>query len=316
MQRLRKNTKFILQLEIKEGKKLKEQSANIKHYIELHFIVLLFGFTAVLGKLITISAAELVVYRMGISATVLGLFCAISKINFRLPTKQIIQILSVGLIVAAHWVFFFEAVKVSNVAVTLGVMASGTLFVSFLEPIVEKRKIWWVEVFIGIVIMIGLYILTRFAMNYYLGIIYALISSFLAALFGVANRQLTQGTNPVVISFYEMAAGCVAVLVYLYGTGNSLCVLQDLLPADYLWIGILAILCTAYAFVGTVRLMKVLSTYTVSLAINLEPVYGIILAFLIFGESERMDFGFYIGAIILVVSIFVYPVLKNKGFGN
>ncbi len=291
---------------------MEKQVANYRHYLELHFIVLLFGFTAILGKLISISAAELVVYRMGIAAFALSVFCYFSKISFQLPTKRIVQIILTGFVVAAHWVFFFEAVKVSNVSVTLGVMASGTLFVSFIEPLIEKRKIWWVEVFIGMVILIGLYIMTRFAMHYYLGIIYALISSFLAALFGVFNRQLTQDNNPVIISFYEMLAGSVAVLVYIYVSGYSLTAPQNLPVSDYLWIGILAILCTAYAFVGTVRLMKVLSTYTVSLAINLEPVYGIILAFLIFGESERMDFGFYIGAIILVVSIFAYPLLKHR----
>ena len=255
---------------------------------------------------------ELVTYRMSLAALSLGIFSIFTKRNFKIPARKMLQILLVGLIVAAHWVFFFAAVKVSNVSVTLGVMASGTLFVSIIEPLIEKRKIWWVEVMIGLFIILGLYILTRFAFDYYLGIAYALLSSFLAALFGVFNRQLTQDNDPVIISFYEMIAGFSGVFLYLVLTGTEFIGPWGLPPLDYLWIAFLAFLCTAYAFVGTVRLLKVLSAYTVSLAINLEPVYGIIFAFLIFGESERMDFGFYIGAVILVLSVFIYPLLKNK----
>ncbi len=288
------------------------QKASIRHYVELHFIILLFGFTAILGKLISISAIELVAYRMSLAALGIAAILVFQRKTFGVPLKYLWRILLVGLIVAAHWVFFFEAAKVSNVSVTLGVMASGTLFVSILEPLIEKRKIWWVEVLIGIVIMIGLYILTQFAFEYIRGIIYALISSFLAALFGVFNRQLTQKFDSLTISFYEMIAGFLGILLYFVIQNISITPPNQLASLDYIWIPILAFLCTAYAFVGIVRLMKNISAYTVSLTINLEPVYGIIIAFFIFGESERMDLGFYIGTLVLLLAVFVYPILKRR----
>lgn len=291
---------------------MSNQSAQFKHYLELHFIVLLFGFTAILGKLVSISAGQLVFYRMTLAALGMAFFLFLQKKSFKLPTKDLGRILVVGLIVAAHWVFFFEAVKVSNVSLTLGVMSSGTLFVALIEPLVEKRKIYWIELLIGLIIIIGLYILTRFAFHYIWGIVYALISSFLAALFGVFNRQLTQKHDPLKISFYEMISGFTGLGLYLLISGNSIILPNQFETWDFLWIPILAFLCTAYAFVGTVRLMRYLTAYTVALSINLEPVYGIILAFFIFGESEQMDFGFYIGALILLVTIFIYPILKKK----
>ncbi len=291
---------------------MSNQKAQFRHYAELHFIVLLFGFTAILGKLISISSGQLVFYRMTLAALSMGAFMLIQKKSFSIPTKDLFKILIVGLIVAAHWVFFFEAVKVSNVSLTLGVMSSGTLFVAFIEPLVERRRIYWLDLLIGVIIIIGLYILTQFAFNYYLGILYALLSSFLAALFGVFNRQLTQQHDPLKISFYEMIAGFMGVGSYLLLSSGSIISPFEFAKMDFVWIPILAFFCTAYAFVGTVRLMRYITAYTVALSINLEPVYGIILAYLIFGESERMDFGFYIGALILIATIFIYPVLKKK----
>jgi len=282
------------------------------HYLELHFIVLLYGFTAILGKLISIPAIELVSYRMSLASMALFVLLLFQKKSFRIAKKDTLFIMGVGLVVAAHWIFFFGAVKVSNVAVTLGVMASGTLFTSFLEPLVEKRSIYWVEVFIGVVIMIGLYVISRFAMEYWLGIVYALISSFLAVVFTVLNQRLTRRYDAVTISFYEMLTGFCGIMVFLYLSGTSITPIQELERLDFLWIPILAIFCTAYAFAGVVRLMRHVTAYTVSLSINLEPVYGIILAFFIFGESEKMNLGFYSGAIILLLAIFGYPYLKKR----
>jgi len=288
------------------------QEPRPKHYLELHFIVLLFGFTAILNKLISISSTELTVYRMSLAALTMGILFSFQKKSFKIQLSHLLPILLVGLIVAAHWVFFFEAINVSNVSVTLGVMASGTLFVSLLEPLVERRKIWWVEVAIGLLIILGLYIIAQFAFNYITGILYALLSSFLAALFGVFNRQLTKKHDPVIISFYEMVAGAIGVFLYLQVTGQSLVSPLPLAPLDYLWIPILAVLCTAYAFVGVVRLMRHLTAYTVSLAVNLEPIYGMLFAVLIFGESEEMDLGFYVGAVIIILSVFIYPILEKR----
>ncbi len=287
----------------------------LKDHLHLHFIVLLFGFTAILGKLISINATELVCYRMLLAALGIGAYAAFKKNNLRLPTNITWQLIGVGAIVALHWVTFFGAVKVSNVSVTLGCMASATLFTSFLEPLLEKRRIFWVEVLIGVLIIIGLYVITQFAMEYYLGIILALTSAFLASLFGVLNRRFVQTYPPAVISFYEMSAGFVLLFIYSFFTADVQFSPLSLSLPDAGYLLVLAWLCTSYAFVGVVYLMKRMSAYTVSLAINMEPVYGILLALLIFGKSEHMHRGFYVGALIIIATISVYPSLKKR-FGE
>lgn len=285
---------------------------NLKDYIHLHFIVLLFGFTGILGKIITLPAVELVGYRMLLAFIGIVGIALYMKKSIRLPAKSAFYILFVGSIVAVHWITFFHAIKVSNVSVTLGCMATTTLFTSILEPLIEKRRVLLLEVGIGIVIILGLYIIFQFAFNYVWGIIYALISAFLASLFGVLNRQLTQKYDPIVISLYEMAAGAILVLIYLQFT-NSFTL--NTTHFSFIQVGALLILawvCTAYAFVATVYLLKKLTAYTVALAINLEPVYAIVMAYVFFRESEKMSAGFYIGALVIISSIFLYPILKKK----
>jgi len=283
----------------------------LKDYLQLHFIVLLFGFTAILGKIISIDATNLVAYRMLLAAFGLGIYAHFSGKFKVIPIKTLAAIIGVGAIVALHWITFFGAVKVSNVSVTLGSLASGTLFTSILEPLLERRRISALEVIIGIVIIIGLYIITTFAFDYYLGIILALISAFLASVFGVLNRQLTQKYDAILISFYEMLAGFVLIALYFSCTGG-LSLPNTLSHIDIISLLVLAWLCTSYAFAGTVHLLKRLSAFTVSLAINMEPIYGILLAYFIFGESEKMNVGFYIGAGIILLSIFLHPILKKR----
>lgn len=283
----------------------------MRDHLHLHFVVLLFGFTAILGKLITIPTTELVFYRMFIAAIGMVGIAFFMKTSYRLPLKTLLPILGIGGIVALHWITFFEAVEVSNVAVTLGCMASATLFTSILEPIIERKKVFWVEVVIGLAIIVGLYVITQFAFHYRLGIIYALISAFLASLFGVLNRYYVKDYSPMMISLYEMIAGAACIFVYLLWNGGVTHNPLTIPTLDVIYILILALVCTAYAFVAIVYLLKNLSAFVVSLAINMEPVYGIILAFFIFGESEQMDAGFYVGTLIILGSIFVYPLLRK-----
>lgn len=286
--------------------------SNFKHHLHLHFIVLLFGFTAILGKLVQLDAVNLVAYRMTLAFAAMTIMALLTK-RKGMPPKEIAKAAAIGILVALHWIFFFLAVKVSNVSVTLGTMASGTLFVSLLEPLVDRRRVYGVELFIGLVIIGGLYLITQFAFHYLTGILYALFASFLASLFGVLNRQMIKkGHDSLHISLWEMLSGSVAILLFLSISTSDITWPSALSSGDWVWVLILAWMCTAYAFVATVYLLKYLSTYTVSLAINLEPVYGIILAFIIFGESEKMHPGFYLGTIVILAAIFLYPILMKK----
>ena len=280
----------------------------MKDHLHLHFIVLLFGFTAILGKFISLDAASLTAYRMALATVGIGLFAVFGKRSLRMHIRGILRLFVVGGLVALHWITFFAAVKVSNVSVTLGCLASATLFTAFLEPLIERRRIFWVEIVLGLLIIAGLYLITRFAFHYLLGIAYALLSAFLAALFGVLNKQLVKYYSPIAVSFYEMLAGSIIITFFLLLGGG--------IPApsglDWVWLLLLAWICTSYAFVALVYLFKRLSAFVVSLAINMEPVYGILLALLIFGESEYMNGGFYFGALLVIAAIAVYPMLKKR----
>ncbi|TRX70766.1 DMT family transporter [Carboxylicivirga sp. M1479] len=281
----------------------------LKNHLKLHFVVLLYGITAILGKLILLPAAQMVWYRMFIAMVVLGGVIWFKKIPFQIGWQSILKIMGVGLVVAFHWITFFHAVKISNVSVTLGCMASTTLFASFLEPIIFRKRVQWVEVFIGLLIIGGLYLIFQFELSFWKGIVTALISAFLAGLFTVLNKLFIDKHHPVTISFYEMISGFISIGVFL--------LLTDVLPnnllmpnsTDIIYILILGIACTAYAFVVAVDVMKVLSAYTVVLAINMEPVYGILLAFAIFGQSEFMSGGFYIGTLVILAAVFLHPVI-------
>ena len=284
----------------------------IKNRIKLHFIVLILGFTAILGKLITLNAADMIWYRMLMAFLALGVYIRLKKIQVKYSPKVILQMTGVGIIIALHWITFFYSIKVSNVSVALGTFASTTFFTALLEPVIFKRKADKYELLLGIVIIIGLYMIFQFEFKYRLGIISSLISAFLAGLFTVLNKKLIHKHDPVSISFYEMGSGFLAITLYFLITGRFGNDFPFPSSNDWLWLILLSIVCTAYAFVVSVDVMKVLSAYTVALAFNMEPVYAILLASWIFGSSEFMSFGFYAGTVLIMAAVFLYPVIYHK----
>ncbi|MFK7905218.1 MAG: DMT family transporter [Chitinophagales bacterium] len=284
----------------------------MKDHLHLHFIVLIYGFTGILGKLISLPSADLVFYRMLLAAIGMFVFVVWKKKQMRLSGKVLAKVFGVGIIVAVHWITFFGAIKASNVSVALGCMASVTLFTSFLEPLFDKVRIAVSEVVLGLVIIVGLYVITQFAFDYWWGIVLALISAFLAALFGVMNKQLVRKYDASVVSMYEMIAGFVFIAFYFIFTQNISVLPHEIPSIDAFYLLILALICTTYAFIAMNYLLERLSAYTLALVINMEPVYAIILAYWIFGDSERMHIGFYIGALIIIASIAVYPLIKKK----
>lgn len=288
--------------------------ATTSDYLKLHFIVLIWGFTAILGLLITIPAVEIVFYRTLIASSTLALILYFRKFKFRLGTKEILKILGTGVLIAAHWILFFAAARVSTASVCLAGMATCSLWTSFLEPLLNKKKIKAFEVILGLVVISGLYVIFRFEFNHALGLFMALVSAALAALFSVINGKLTQRHDPYMITFYEMLGACLGTIAFfpiykVYYSPEGL----NLIPSsmDWLWLAILAIICTVYAFSISVELMKRVSAFVVNLTVNLEPVYGIILAVIIFGEKEEMKPGFYLGTFIILLSVLAYPVINR-----
>lgn len=280
----------------------------LSSHLKLHFIVLIYGFTAILGKLISLPASQLVWYRMLIAVITFFLFLRWKKTDFSIDRKQFFKLFGIGIIVAVHWITFFGAIKISNVSVTLGCLATATLFTSLLEPFFFHKRINAVEVIVGLLIILGLYLIFRFETRYSLGIIVALISAFLAGMFTVINKKMVIHHKASVISFYEMLGGLTGITVYLLfsGIGNSPLTLPS--PIDFVYLLGLGTICTAFAFAVQVDVMNHLSAYIVALTINLEPVYGIVMAYFLFGESEHMTGGFYFGTAIILTSVLGFPL--------
>lgn len=278
----------------------------------LQLIVLIFGFTAILGKKITIDSEVLVWYRMLFATMALILYVILKKKSLLMSKKGLLSSLGTGFIVAAHWILFFEAIKQSNVSVTLAALSSGSIFTALLEPLLFKRRILFYEIFLGLLVLSGLYFIYHVNSANHLGIILGVISAFLASLFTVINGRLIKKYDSTRISIYELLGGVVAISLYLAFSGElSINDFRMDVP-NLIYILILAIVCTAFAFVVSVEVMKDLSPFTVSLSINMEPVYGIILAYLIFGEDEKMSSGFYLGTLLILIGIFLNIWIKHR----
>lgn len=286
-------------------------SDNLKSYLHLHLIVFIWGFTAVLGALITLDALPLVWFRMLFAVGFIAVFLIYKKIPLRVSTKTALQFLFAGLIIALHWFTFFKAIKISNISVTLACLSTGAFFTSLLEPILYGKKIVWYEVFFGLLVVFGLYIIFNVEGNYFYGMLIALSSAFLSALFAVINSKFVKEHDPIVISFYELSGGVVFFTFLLLFTHGFSPTFFSLSANDFMYLIILSSVCTAYAFIASTSIMKFLSPYTVMLTINLEPIYGIILAVIVFKEKERMSFEFYIGAIIILLTVLLNSVIKS-----
>jgi drug/metabolite transporter (DMT)-like permease len=288
------------------------QESNLKNYLLLHLIVFIWGFTAILGALITIDAIPLVWYRMLLAVVFIVIFFLWKKKSFKVDRKGLIKFLFTGVVIALHWVFFFKAIKVSNVSVALVTMSTGAFFTSLLEPIFFKRKINTLEIFLGLLVIAGLYIIFNFESQYKLGIVYALIASFLGALFAVLNGLFIKKYTADTISLYQLFFGVVFITIYLLFTKGFSVSFFQIPRLDWVYLFVLSSICTAYAFIASVQVMKYLSPYTVMLTINLEPIYAIILALLIFGEEEQMSSTFYVGTFIVLVVVLLNGVIKNR----
>lgn len=293
-------------------------SVNFKNHLHLHFIVFIWGFTAILGELITLDALPLVWTRILIAVGFVFLFIKFSKRSLVLNTKTITLFFICGFVIAIHWLTFFHAIKISNISITLACISTGAFFTSLLEPIFYKRKIIWYEVFLGIMVVIGLLIIFSFETQYIEGILTALLSAALSATFSIINGKFANKYDSLIISFYELLGGLFVLTVFLFLLGDFNAQVFNFQGFDWLWLLILGSVCTAYPFIATIDIMKYLSPYTVMLTINLEPIYGTILAVILFTEKEKMTPAFYIGAIIILSTVILNTYFKKlkKVFHN
>jgi len=283
-------------------------------YLYLHTAVILFGFTGILGRLIELPSASMVWYRMAITLLSLLFFPKIFEKIKEVPRAAAMRILGVGVLVALHWVTFFGAIKLSNVSITLSCMASAAFFTSLVEPLILKRPYRAVESLLGALVIVGFIFIFRFTVEeMYLGIGMAIFSAFLAAVFGTLNKGLVAKYDVFAITALEFIAG-VAVLTIGLAIYLQIEPTLAIIPStmDWVWLLVLALLCTTLAFTLTMFSLKELSAFSTALAINLEPVYAIIMAYFFFRENKELNGGFYIGAIIIVGTVFLNPIIEGK----
>lgn len=285
-------------------------------YLKLHFIVFLWGFSAILGKLVTIPAVEMVLYRTLLAALGMIIVIAVTRGSFRVTPQQLLNLLLVGFIVGIHWIAFFGSARVSNVSVSLVGFATNSLWAALLEPLFNRTRIKKFELLLGLVVIAGLYIIFSFDFQYTLGLLLGLAAGFTSSLFAVFNSKLVKHTSPFTITFYEMIGAFLLIALFLplykntWAEGHALHLIPS--AADWLYIALLAGVCSVYAYSVGVELMKRISVFLLQLTLNLEPVYGIIMAVIIFGDKEKMGFNFYIGTIIILSAVALYPVLKRR----
>ncbi|MFN7044411.1 MAG: DMT family transporter [Flavobacterium sp.] len=287
------------------------QNDNLKSYLHLHVIVFIWGFTAILGKLISLEALDLVWYRMLFASVIMTFVVLFNKEKIKVPFNVLVGFIVSGIIIAAHWLTFYQAIKVSNVSITLACLSTGAFFASILEPIFYKRKVIWYELLFGIIVVVGLGIIFNVETKYTTGIYLAVTSAFLSALFSVINGKYAKEYDPNIISLYELSSGVFFISIYLFFAGSFTPAFFALSINDLIWLFLLSSICTAYAFSASVKVMKFLSPFTVMLTINLEPIYGIILALLIFDDTEEMSPLFYVGALIILATVIANGIVKS-----
>jgi len=289
------------------------QDVRTKNIIHFHFIVFIFGFSSVLGALCSLEALPLVIYRMSLAFLGLGVYFAIFKPSFfKLNRALWPYVLVGGLVIGVHWVTFFHAIKVAGVSLTLSMMATGAFITATLEPLVNKRKILAYELLFGGLIAFGVGLIFKAEYEYLYGICIALISAFLSSVFTILNARMVQQGRAITLSFYELVVGAIVGVLYVLVSGNF--TVQDfyLQQWDLLWILLIAWVCTSYAFNISIKVMEHLSPFTVMMIINLEPVYGILLSLIVWGEQELLIVRFYIGFCIILSVIFLNGIYKKQ----
>lgn len=278
----------------------------------MHFVILIFGFTGILGKLITIEAIPLVFWRTLIGGGAIYVWLKVRRKVSKKSTSDVLKMGGIGLLVAIHWITFFASIKISNVSVALTMLATSPMFTGFLEPLIFKRKIDWRELTVAGVVLLGVGTIFSFDTTYHMGMILGIISAFFASLFATFNGVLIKTHDASNISLVELLSASAAIFLLLFFTGEVNGDLFVLSGQDWFWITILALVATSFAFIAFTSVMKVLTPFTTSVAINLEPIYSIILAVIIFGDEEIMGPRFYIGASIIIGAVMLNTILKRK----
>ena len=283
-----------------------------KHFLLLHIIVFIWGFSPVLGRFIQVDTYSLVWYRLLITVAVMFGYIRFTKMNLRISVKDILQLSGIGLIILLHWLCFYGAIKVSNISVTMVAFSTGTLFSAFIEPFFFNRKIRVYEIIIGLIIIAGISLIFTIETQYWLGILLGMLAALTAAFFGVMNGLMIKKNSAVIISFYELFAALMGLTAIMLSSGQ---ITSDFFRPDnqsVIGLLLLSLVCTVFPFIASVNLYKYISPYTQILTVNLETVYGIIWAIVLYNENKELKPEFYVGVFIILAAVFVNPLIKKK----
>jgi drug/metabolite transporter (DMT)-like permease len=281
-----------------------------KAYLQMHIAILLWGFTAILGKLISLDEGLLVWYRMLFSCIATGILLLVLKQLKFPPIKTVLQLTGIGIIVAMHWLTFYGAIKASNVSVAISCFASVALFSSIIDSIMHRQLPKRSEMIFGLIVLIGVYIIFSVEQLYFKGILLSLISAMLAALFTILNKKFSNKVPPAQISFLELGSGWLVLSFFLpswFNYHHSGFEIPG--KTDFFYLIILSVFCTTLAFTLSLHALKKLDAFTLNLSVNLEPLYSIILAMIIFKENNMLQTGFYVGSLLILSSVVVHSYL-------
>jgi drug/metabolite transporter (DMT)-like permease len=275
-----------------------------KALLQLHIAVFLAGFTAILGKLIGLNEGLLVWYRLLITVGSLGIILYFKKRLIIIPKKEILQIFAVGFIVALHWVCFYGSVKYGNVSIAVVCISGSGFFTAFFDPLIYKKRIDAIEVLLGAIAIMGIYIIFDFHPQYKVGIIFGIISAIGSSLFSIFNKRLIIKHSPEILTLYELGGGLLALtLIIPFYIHYSPALYYLPTATDWMLLLLLAWVCTVLCFDLQLNALKKISPFTANLAYNLEPVYGIILAFIIFKENKSLNLQFYVGVGLILLAV-------------
>ncbi len=286
-----------------------------RSYLELHTAVFLFGFTAILGDLIQLTALSIVWWRVFLTSLSLLFFIRLGRLFRELPRRTIYQYMGIGVLVAIHWVAFYGAIKLANASIALVAMATTSFFTSLLEPLIMRQRVKWYEIALGLLMIPGMTLIVNSTELELLGGLWVgLLAALLASLFGTLNKRLIGRSDEMSITFLELGSAWLFLSVVLPFTLLSSDIPFSLLPPDtldWLYLLILALLCTTLAYVLALRALRHLTAFATNLAINMEPIYGILLAVVLLNEDEELTLGFYLGGLLIMAAVFSYPLVRR-----
>lgn len=284
---------------------------KLRSYLLLHLIVFIWGFTPILGNEISLATLPLVWWRIAIALPAIGVYLYIRKATVRLNTKAALMFLGIGCVIALHWLAFYAAVKI-NISVTMACFACGAFFSAILEPFFFKRKHSLIELLMGLLAIGGIGFIFTVETKYTMAIVLSVLAALGSALFSVINGTLVKKYDSRLISLYELAGGIITLTIYFLFTGGFTPGFFVLSMHDIPYLLIFGLICTAFTFMLSVEIMKDISPYTLNLTVNLESIYGIFWAYILYAKTERMTYKFYIGTALIFSVVFLNAWLKSR----